>query len=163
MKIIKINTAQIPKTEGAVIDSFDSGSDETTNAPSIRAVREKVTDIYSTNEIKTNEIWIDGKPIYRKVIEKTFTSTIGETGKAHSYDIAHGISNLSVIVKEQTRMHSSSGYKYLLPYVNGDTSIKASASVDRYDDTNIYLRIVNDTWGSKTKLTTILEYTKTTD
>ena len=29
---------------------------------------EIVDDIYSTSEIKTNKIWIDGKPIYRKVI-----------------------------------------------------------------------------------------------
>lgn len=42
MKIKKTSTAQIPKTEGAVIDSFDSGSDETTNAPSIRAIKEMI-------------------------------------------------------------------------------------------------------------------------
>lgn len=42
MKIIKISTAQIPKTEGAVVDSFDSGSDERTNAPSIRAIKEMI-------------------------------------------------------------------------------------------------------------------------
>lgn len=27
-------------------------------------------DIYSTEEIKTNKVWIDGKPIYRKVFVK---------------------------------------------------------------------------------------------
>ncbi len=30
-------------------------------------------DVYSNNEIKTNKIWIDGKPIYRKVITGVFT------------------------------------------------------------------------------------------
>ena len=28
-------------------------------------------DIYSTNEVKTNKIWIDGKPIYRLVLTTT--------------------------------------------------------------------------------------------
>ena len=30
-------------------------------------------DIYSTTETKTNKVWIDGKPIYRKVVEKNVT------------------------------------------------------------------------------------------
>ena len=32
-------------------------------------------DVYSTDEIKTNKVWIDGKPIYRRVVEFTFSST----------------------------------------------------------------------------------------
>lgn len=31
-------------------------------------------DIYSTEEVKTNKVWIDGKPIYRKVIKGVGTS-----------------------------------------------------------------------------------------
>lgn len=27
-----------------------------------------IKDIYSTDEVKTNKVWIDGKPIYRKVL-----------------------------------------------------------------------------------------------
>ena len=33
-------------------------------------------DIYSTDEVKTNKVWIDGKPIYRRVVEFTFSSTL---------------------------------------------------------------------------------------
>lgn len=32
-------------------------------------------DVYSTSETKTNKVWIDGKPIYRKVITDTAPST----------------------------------------------------------------------------------------
>ena len=32
-------------------------------------------DIYSTDEVKINKVWIDGKPIYRRVVEFTFSST----------------------------------------------------------------------------------------
>lgn len=30
-------------------------------------------DIYSTSEVKTNKVWMDGKPIYRKIVEKKLT------------------------------------------------------------------------------------------
>ena len=33
-------------------------------------------DVYSTDEVKTNKVWIDGKPIYRRVVEFTFSSTL---------------------------------------------------------------------------------------
>lgn len=32
-------------------------------------------DEYSTSEIKTNKVWIDGKPIYRKVIQGSAANT----------------------------------------------------------------------------------------
>lgn len=40
---------------------------ESNKAPSVQAVKNYIDNIYSTDEIKTNKIWIDGKPIYRKV------------------------------------------------------------------------------------------------
>ena len=36
-------------------------------------------DIYSTNETKTNKVWIDGRPIYRKVIEAATSTNIDTT------------------------------------------------------------------------------------
>ena len=42
-------------------------------------------DVYSTNEIKTNKVWVDGKPIYRKVIidtstnDKVYSNVVPET------------------------------------------------------------------------------------
>lgn len=50
-------------------------------------------ELYSTSEIKTNKIWIDGKPIYRK----TFRGTFGQS----SYN--HGISN----VREYTDIYGT--------------------------------------------------------
>lgn len=45
-----------------------------------------ITDVYSTNEVKTNKVWIDGKPIYRKAIE----INVGTTEV--TYSIANNIS-----------------------------------------------------------------------
>ena len=36
-------------------------------------------EVYSTSEVKTNKVWIDDKPIYRKVITGTTSSTNGST------------------------------------------------------------------------------------
>lgn len=38
-----------------------------TNASDIQKIKD--AEVYSTNEVKTNKIWIDGKPIYRKVFD----------------------------------------------------------------------------------------------
>lgn len=63
------------------------GNSETVQPPSIclnyiikavnikdTSVTEENKEIYSTDEIKTNKVWIDGKPIYRKVVTQTITT-----------------------------------------------------------------------------------------
>lgn len=48
----------------------------------------EVIDMYSTDEIKTNKIWIDGKPIYRKVVY------CGALPNAQIKQVEHHITNL---------------------------------------------------------------------
>lgn len=59
---------------------------------------EIVDDIYSTSEIKTNKIWIDGKPIYRKVLNITSQSQ------------NHNINNLDTITYFKALVHINSLY-----------------------------------------------------
>lgn len=59
------------------------------NTSDIQSIKDG--EIYSTSEIKTNKIWIDGKPIYRKVIKD-----INVTGNM-SEIISTGLSNVNVI------------------------------------------------------------------
>ena len=47
---------------------------------------------YSTTEQLTGDVWIDGKPIYRKVIN------IGTLPNATTKSVAHGISNLETVI-----------------------------------------------------------------
>ena len=47
-------------------------------------------DIYAENEVKTNGVWIDGKPIYRKVLPFILNTAITT--------ISHGISNIDNII-----------------------------------------------------------------
>lgn len=152
MKIKKIGTAQIPKIEGAVVDSFDSGSDETTNAPSIRAVKEKILDVYSTNEIKTNEIWIDGKPIYRKVITGTKTS-IGVSNVMSLVDLNYDtIIQLRLLSKNSdpiAQQYYSNEQDNLRCWIQPDKGLRIQSGSLYPSVPFIYI--------------VILEYTKTTD
>ena len=45
-----------------------SQTNSDTDVYSCNYVNEISKDVYSTSEVKTNKIWIDGKPIYRKTI-----------------------------------------------------------------------------------------------
>lgn len=50
-------------------------------------------DIYSTTETKTNKVWIDGKPIYRKVLVDTY-STAGSSAFTKSIDVGSSIDTM---------------------------------------------------------------------
>lgn len=41
-------------------------------------INEENKEVYSTDEVKTNKVWIDGKPIYRKVATQTITTSSSE-------------------------------------------------------------------------------------
>ena len=70
-----------------VIPIVDTGTKKITKANllkevtnSIETINTKLTNLstYSTEEVKTGETWIDGKPIYRKVI----TGTLNKAGSS---------------------------------------------------------------------------------
>lgn len=44
-------------------------------------------DHYSTNEVKTNKVWIDGKPIYRKVVQKN-VNLAGDSWNSTGIDVS---------------------------------------------------------------------------
>lgn len=50
-------------------------------------------DIYSTTETKTNKVWVDGKPIYRKVFSNYFNDVYNNW-----YSIGN-ITNLKTVIK----------------------------------------------------------------
>ena len=105
---------------------------------------------YSTEEVKTGQIWIDGKPVYRKVID------CGTTVNGYT-TTPHNISNMDL----------SSLRFYVMVYRTG-TSIQdfpiavsggAVQAVPQINTANVYIYSTNTFWTVKV----ILEYTKTTD
>lgn len=110
---------------------------------------------YSTSEIKTDGKWIDGKPIYRKVIVKNNVDI------RNGISFAHNIQNIDFVVNERTIYKSSETSPDYVTETIADTDGFLSFYVNR---TNI--KMVGTTYWQATTSRTwyfIVEYTKTTD
>lgn len=59
----------------ALIDDTKIGTQSTWSSGKIN---EENKEVYSTDEVKTNKVWIDGKPVYRKVVTQTITTSSSE-------------------------------------------------------------------------------------
>lgn len=117
----------------------------------------KDAEVYSTNEVKTNKVSIDGKPVYRKVcvISKPSIGTI-------SY--AHYISDFGTLISATANgTQVNGGQQYFPRAVPGDTNW--SLNVGDVNSTTFSLQIANNNTGNYafTKVNVTLEYTKTTD
>lgn len=135
----------LPLDTAQVVDSY---STSTTDAYSCNQVNEMNT--YSTDEIRVGT-WINGKPVYRKVIISTSHS-------AQTNDISHGISNLEQII-----------YSYAVAWKpNQGGGVNYNYPVDNYTTYTLQLGSINETRVSVKQngfgdwnIYIILEYTKT--
>lgn len=110
---------------------------------------------YSLGEQKIGT-WIDGKPLYRKTVQVTNTSFV-----AGNNNIPHNIDNLKLCIKVEAVKNSS----VIVPYINltNDNKINTATFVTGVNNTNIILRVANDSWGTSNIWYFTLFYTKTTD
>lgn len=115
---------------------------------------------YFTTETDTGMKWIDGKTIYRKVVEYQPTATIGAVGQATNISIPHNVTNMEQCTK--CDMFTNSHYRF--PVGGGSTNVSSLTLVTAVHPTaGITVRIINDTWQSTNKFYFVIEYTKTTD
>lgn len=122
------------------------------NAVTSNAVAESLS--FSTTEQKTGGVWIDGKPIYRKVVD--FGALPDNTAKT----IAHNIANLSKIIDLKGIAIDTSDHTYLpLPYSSA-VNITSSVSLN-VSGSNVSIRTSQD--RSRYNCYVFIEYTKTTD
>lgn len=113
--------------------------------------------VYSTSEIDTGRVWIDGRPIYRKVIR----GTVNMTGNSVSR-LAHGIQGLTSrweLIKYYGNMRlggtlSNNTVKQALPYIE-DTHQSGITSID---ETAVVIS-GSYPWGSS-EVSLVLEYVK---
>ena len=144
-------------SEGQILATKDTGDElaqpvdvveeGNLHAVSSNAVAESLG--YSETEQKTGGVWIDGKPIYRKVVG--CGSLLNNNTKA----VTHNITNISKIIKVYG--FTTDGTNYLpIPYVDANP-IKTYANT-----TTVYVQTYSDR-TSYTETEIILEYTKTTD
>lgn len=109
-------------------------------------------EVYSTNEVKTNKIWIDGKPIYRKVIDNvSITTGVGNS-------VASGITNMDILVKLEGNLKYTGNNQWITIPSYYSSSIFITANYD-YTQNKIF-------WDCGFFTGTgyfVVEYTKTTD
>lgn len=110
-----------------------------------------VNDIYSTDEIKTNKVWTDGKPIYRKVISYTSPST-ADTFASQST----GITNMDTLI-------SLNAYIYRAGFVNSIPFQESSSNyaMISYGITTGNLPTKVGSGMVSLPIIAVLEYTKT--
>ena len=107
---------------------------------------------YSETEQKTGGYWIDGKPIYRKVVSSKLPNNTTKT-------IAHSISNISQITKLSGLLNINSNNTLFVALGLEDPNDKYTYYT--VDKTNI---VAYTNWdGSSTTCYFVIEYTKTTD
>ena len=109
------------------------------------------SEVYTTSEQRVGT-WIDGKPLYRKVLD------LGNLPNTASKDTAHGISHLATFVKLQG-VAISTNSTIPLPYATPD-GISYAIQLTR---TTSYIRVKTGTDRSAYQGYAIMEYTKTTD
>ena len=130
-------------------DVVQSGN---TNAITSNGVANSLS--YSKTETLTGGTWIDGKPIYRKVVN------FGALPNAGSKTVNHNITNLYKVINQRGWAYSSTANDFIIiPYVNINalancvsmyvsmTSITMRADIDRSGYSECYV---------------VIEYTKTT-
>lgn len=123
----------------------------TTNKSSVvSAVNElKSGEIYSTAEVKTNKVWIDGKPIYRRIYQKTSTAAT-ENIDIDDWNVDF-VCLFVPLLYDSTNRQFDTNY-----YVNSNDYLRA---LTRLYNSKFTITVQRGNANSKV-LTIIMEYTK---
>ena len=117
----------------------------------LAAISDSVAPIYSETEVATGSTWIDGKPIYRKVVD------LGSLPNAAKKNVAHGIENISDVITLKGIAKSSIA-NFTIPLV-WDT---LEENIGIYINGSNVVVCTNKNRSSYSGVA-IIEYTKTTD
>ena len=113
----------------------------------------KIGNVFSTDEVKTNDIWIDGKQIYRKVLN------VSSLPNSTVLPIYHEISNMKEVVRLYGMAYYSGdaeGGGVTIPYTdssNVNNSIEIRANLTS-------ILIITKSNKSSMRGTIVIEYTK---
>lgn len=116
------------------------------------------SNIYSTNEMIIGR-WIDGKPLYQKVM--SFDNTISQSYESNSF--SHNISSVDVIFVRHAFAYSKSERRtYTIPVTLYNSNTATDDLSIMVDKTNVNF-FVKSGWNTLWQKIVILNYTKTTD
>ena len=116
----------------------------------------KITNLqtYSTNETNTGQIWIDGKPIYRKVVD------LGSLGS--QTQISYG-NQIDTITSFSGYIYQDNGGNMSLIEYTSSLWRAITYAVSSHHTMNVLINRSNTSAWSDWKLKIVIEYTKTTD
>ena len=140
-----------PVTSNAVVPVDEVTLDNMQSVTS-NAVAESLS--YSTTEQKTGGVWIDGKPIYKKVID------CGALPNNTSKAVAHNITNIDIVFKLYGVSRIPSSNIIPLPFVDVTTPANG---LQLYLTTNDIVLRTKANRSNYTKTYVTIIYTKTTD
>lgn len=159
------NVAEINKVTDDNMNEIKSvvnnnATETSTNTTNITTNTTKITNLqtYSTNETNTGQIWINGKPIYRKVVAVDFPTT---TFTTISYP--HNISNIDMITDYHLIWYDTEDARWY-NYFKDTTG--TFVQIDGISTTQIRIKSAGTSvnWQTRTRNRyAIIEYTKTTD
>lgn len=147
MRIKKVS--KTTPTQSQIVNSYSESTNDAYSCNYINSV-----DQYSTNEVKTNKTWIDGKPIYRKVIELT-NVPVGYK------DHLHNISNLGDIINVYGRFKESTVQNPVCRVVADNITTYGLGIVDI--NTTQFHTLLGSGVAPTNTMKVVFEYTKTTD
>ena len=149
-----VSTALLAVTVGGAFHTFSSGevldaSKINANFATLKSAVESIDPQYSTSEVATHKVWVDGKVIYRKVID---TGTLPNTGTS---SIAHGITTIDHLISIGGYAEGSGLKRLQLPHAgNGDGAVDVAV-----DNTNVII-VTASNQNAYTASRVIIEYTK---
>lgn len=144
MRIKKVS--QTAGLVGSVVNSQSESNKDTYSCDYINGIN-----TYSTDEVNTGMTWIDGKTIYRKIVDAGSSSGSGFS------TVAHNIANIDTLCEYDAYMYDSSSI-YKLPWWN---SFSEGNFYKVYVDKTNIQKHCNNNWGFSSRV--IIYYTKTTD
>jgi hypothetical protein len=115
-------------------------------------------DLYSESEVKTNKVWIDGKPIYRKVI--TFNSGTVTSSAQTNKDVLFS-TELDSLVSMNGYVGFTSGDVLINTYLGADNHV-ACYHLKNSSGSSVEFGVQGNIYNNRT-VVIIVEYTKTTD
>ena len=138
-----------------LVPVHDAYSTSTTDTYSCNYINKARLEEYSTTE-KIIGTWIDGKPIYRKVLNSV--GLAGNTKKS----IAYNIDNLDKIwIENGFAINALRIVTVPMVGYNGNLSEKVDVWIEKQE--NVVKLYANGGWGNDWTFYIIINYTKTTD
>lgn len=123
--------------------------------PTIEAIQNG--EKYSTTEVKTNKVWINGKPIYRTVVPVNF----GNSGTTRIIT-AHNIANIDEITHYELRWYDTTDSCWYCNFK--DLGTQYYIYMGNVSKTNVMVFQNSYNWQIRTRdRYCTIEYTKTTD